>query len=86
MKKSRIYREPKRPVNLPVLLHKMGGRKIDSSRPTGVITIEAFKAKVAYPGQPEFTAQTYTERPNVNIIPRYVPDLPRHVSGFNPKR
>lgn len=83
---SHVYRKSTRPTTIAGLLFKMKGKRIDRGAAVGFITVEDFKAKIAYPGQPDFTAQTYEGRPSVNIIPRYVPDLPRSVSGFSPTR
>lgn len=83
-KVSLIYRRAGRPVTLGRLILALGAKKAEGHA-VGFITVDSFKAKISYPGMPEFVAQTYEGRPNVNIIPRYVPDLPRSVSGFSIK-
>jgi len=83
---SRIYREARRPTTIRGLTHAMKAKEQPGTRPRAFIVVGDFEAKITCPGHPEFTARTYDGRPNVNIIPRNVPDLPRSVSGFSPSQ
>lgn len=82
---SLAYRRAVRPLTIGSLMNRLQG-KLAEGHAVAFITVEGFKAKISYPGNPEFTAQTYEGRPQVNVIPRLVPDLPDTIRYQEGKR